>query len=179
MTGETPAAKAVVALLTRGETVSCAESLTGGLVADAFVTVPGTSTVFRGGVVAYATQLKHELLGVDADLLAARGAVDPDVALQMAAGVRRRLGSQWGVATTGVAGPEPQDGVPPGVVYVAVDGPGSHRVARHELAGDRERVRAVACERAIELLLSEVRSAGDGPGQAAAGHPEQAAAADR
>jgi len=175
MTGETPAAKIVVALLTRDETVASAESLTGGLVADAFVTVPGTSAVYRGGVVAYATPLKHELLGVDDDLLAAKGAVDPDVALQMAAGVRRRLGATWGVATTGVAGPEPQDGVPPGVVYVAVDGPATQRVARHDLSGDRERVRAGACERALELLLSEVRSAGEG----AAARAEQPAAADR
>ena len=166
-------------LLTRRETVACAESLTGGLVADAFVTVPGTSAVFRGGVVAYATQLKHELLGVDADLLAAKGAVDPDVALQMAAGVRQRLGSTWGVATTGVAGPEPQDGVPPGVVYVAVDGPGAQRVARHDLDGDRERIREAARERALELLLSEVRSAGDGTGDRTGDRMEQAAAADR
>jgi nicotinamide-nucleotide amidase len=175
MTGETPAAKAVVALLTRRETVACAESLTGGLVADAFVTVPGTSAVFLGGVVAYATQLKHELLGVDADLLAAEGAVDPDVALQMASGVRERLGATWGVATTGVAGPEPQDGVPPGVVYVAVVGPGTRRVARHDLDGDREQVRAVACERSLELLLSELRSAEGEAGDRA----EQAATADR
>ena len=175
MTGETPAAKIVVALLTRRETVASAESLTGGLVADAFVTVPGTSAVFRGGVVAYATQLKHELLGVDADLLAAKGAVDPDVALQMATGVRQRLGATWGVATTGVAGPEPQDGVPPGVVYVAVDGPATQRVARHDLSGDREQIRAGASERALELLLSEVRSVDD----SAAGRAEQAAAADR
>jgi nicotinamide-nucleotide amidase len=159
MTGETPAAKAVVMLLTRGETVAVAESLTGGLVADAFVTVPGTSAVFRGGVVAYATPLKHALLGVDADLLEAKGAVDPDVALQMAAGVRERLGANWGLATTGVAGPEPQDGVPPGVVYVAVDGPRTSRVERLELAGHREEIRAGAVERALELLLSAVRAA--------------------
>jgi nicotinamide-nucleotide amidase len=131
--------------------------------------------VFRGGVVAYATQLKHELLGVDADLLAAKGAVDPDVALQMASGVRQRLGATWGVATTGVAGPEPQDGVPPGVVYVAVDGPGTQRVARHDLDGDREQIRGGACERALQLLLSELRSADDD----APGRAEQAAPADR
>jgi nicotinamide-nucleotide amidase len=177
MTAEAPAAKAVVALLTREETVASAESLTGGLVADAFVTVPGTSAVYRGGVVAYATGLKHELLDVDADLLEAKGAVDPDVALQMAAGVRRRLGATWGVATTGVAGPEPQDGVPPGVVYVAVDGPGTQRVVRHELDGDREEIRAGSCARALELLLSSLRDAGDAgdAGDAA----EQRAAADR
>jgi nicotinamide-nucleotide amidase len=172
MTGETPAAKAVVALLTRKETVATAESLTGGLVADAFVTVPGTSAVFRGGVVAYATELKHELLGVDADLLEAKGAVDPDVALQMAAGVRRRLGASWGLATTGVAGPEPQDGVDPGVAYVAVEGPGTRRVERLELGGDREQIRAGSVEKALELLLSAVRAADPSP-------LDQAAGADR
>jgi nicotinamide-nucleotide amidase len=172
MTGETPAAKAVVALLTRQETVAAAESLTGGLVADAFVTVPGTSAVFRGGVVAYATEVKHSMLGVDADLLEAKGAVDADVALQMAAGVRGRLGADWGVATTGVAGPDPQDGVPPGVAYVAVDGPGTSRVERLDLTGDREQIRAGATERALELLLSEVRAADPG-------RVEQPAGADR
>ena len=175
MTGETPAAKAVAALLTREETVASAESLTGGLVADAFVTVPGTSAVFRGGIVAYATSLKHELLGVDAHLLEAKGAVDPDVAQQMAAGVRRALGTTWGLATTGVAGPEPQDGVPPGVAYVAVEGPGTHRVERVELSGDRESIRAGATERALELLLRALRAVGHDPLPAA----EHAGATDR
>ena len=171
MTAETPAAKAVALLLTRRETVASAESLTGGLVADAFVTVPGTSGVYRGGVVAYSTRLKHELLGVDADLLETKGAVDPEVALQMAAGARKRLRTTWGVATTGVAGPDSQDGVPPGVVFVAVDGPGGSRVARHDLTGDREQVRAGATARAIELLLSQVRSAADDSGDRTAEQP--------
>jgi len=159
MTAETPAAKAVALLLTRRETVASAESLTGGLVADAFVTVPGTSGVYRGGVVAYSTRLKHELLGVDADLLETKG------------GARRRLRTTWGVATTGVAGPDSQDGVPPGVVFVAVDGPGGSRVARHDLTGDREQVRAGATARAIELLLSQVRSAADDSGDRTAEQP--------
>jgi nicotinamide-nucleotide amidase len=80
----------------------------------------------------------------------------------MAAGAARRLGTDWGLATTGVAGPEPQDGVPPGVVYVAVDGPDTHRVTRHELAGDREAVREAATERALQLLLSSLRAAENG-----------------
>jgi CDP-diacylglycerol--glycerol-3-phosphate 3-phosphatidyltransferase len=101
-------------LLARGETLAVAESLTGGALAAAVVAVPGVSATFRGGVVAYATELKSELLGVDAALLAARGPVDPDVAVAMAEGVRERLGATWGLATTGVAGPDPQDGHPPG-----------------------------------------------------------------
>jgi len=159
MTGE-PLAKALVDVLAgRGETVATAESLTGGLVADAFVTVPGTSVVYRGGMIPYATPLKHELLGVDADLLENKGPVDPDVALQMAGGVAERLGATWGIATTGVAGPEPQDGVPPGVVYVAVVGPAVRRVERLDLPGGRVVVRRVATEKALALLTDVIARA--------------------
>jgi nicotinamide-nucleotide amidase len=118
--------------------------------------VPGTSAVYRGGVIPYATPLKHDLLGVDADLLENEGPVDPDVALQMAGGVAERLGATWGVATTGVAGPEPQDGVPPGVVYVAVVGPAVRRVERLELPGERVDVRRVATEKALGLLTDVI-----------------------
>lgn len=94
----------VVRLLTvNGGTLAVAESLTGGLVAAEITSVPGASKVFRGSVTAYATELKHRLLGVDATLLAQRGAVDPQVAAQMAAGVRKALCADWGIATTGVA----------------------------------------------------------------------------
>lgn len=125
-----PAAEVVRLLTVRGETLAVAESLTGGLVAAEITEVPGASRAFRGSVTAYATGLKQELLGVDAGLLAARGAVDPQVAAQMAAGVRKALGADWGIATTGVAGPDPQDGQPVGTVFVAVDGPfGAGRVS--------------------------------------------------
>jgi len=113
----------ISALRERGQTVAVAESLTGGLICAALVEVPGASAAVRGGVVAYATELKHRLLDVDAGLLARNGPVDPDVAAQMALGVRERLGADWGVASTGVAGPDPQDGVAPGRVYLAVAGP--------------------------------------------------------
>ncbi|WP_411076457.1 CinA family protein [Streptomyces sp. cmx-4-7] len=119
----TEAARVLALLAERGQTLAVAESLTGGLVAAELTGVPGASASFRGSVTAYATALKHELLGVDGALLAERGAVDPDVASQMAAGVRARLGADWGIATTGVAGPDPQDGQPVGTVYVAVAGP--------------------------------------------------------
>lgn len=108
----TAAARVLRRLVERGETLAVAESLTGGLVAAEFTSVPGASHSFRGSVTAYATPLKSEVLGVDPALLASRGAVDPEVASQMAAGVRRVLGADWGLATTGVAGPEPQDGRP-------------------------------------------------------------------
>jgi nicotinamide-nucleotide amidase len=142
------------ALLERGETVAVAESLTGGALAAALVDVPGVSATFRGGVIAYATELKSELLGVDAALLAERGPVDPDVAVAMAAGVRDRLGATWGLATTGVAGPDPQDGHPPGVVLVAIAGPDDAGVEALALDGGRAAVRAAAVTGALELLLA-------------------------
>lgn len=118
-----------------GWTIAVAESLTAGLVAARIASVPGASAVLRGGVVAYATDLKAELLGVDRDLLARVGAVDPDVARAMAEGVRMRLGATVGLATTGVAGPDPQDGHPPGVVWIGVATPSGSTVRGLDLAG--------------------------------------------
>ncbi|MGE9695504.1 MULTISPECIES: CinA family protein [unclassified Streptomyces] len=118
------AAVDVIALAAEaGRTLAVAESLTGGLVAAELTAAPGASAAFLGSVTAYETELKHRLLGVDSALLAREGAVHPEVAAQMAAGVRDALGADWGAATTGVAGPEPQDGKPVGTVYVAVAGP--------------------------------------------------------
>jgi nicotinamide-nucleotide amidase len=139
-------------LTARGETVACAESLTGGLVTARLVDTPGASAAVRGGVIAYATPLKAALLGVDADLLAVRGAVDADVATQMATGVAARLGADWGLATTGVAGPDPQDGMPVGTVFVAVVGPSVVVVERLALEGDRAAVRHGAVDAVIALL---------------------------
>ncbi|MFC4035113.1 CinA family protein [Streptomyces polygonati] len=154
----------------RGGTLAVAESLTGGLVAAQLAGVPGASRTFRGSVTAYATALKHELLGVDAALLAARGAVDPEVARQMAAGVRDRLGADWGVSTTGVAGPDPQDGQPVGTVFVAVAGPGSAAAEARELklTGDRTAIRTASVTAILELLAARLREstvAGPGFGQ--------------
>ncbi len=141
----------LASLAARGWTLGVAESLTGGLVAAELVAVPGASAVVRGGVVAYATDLKHELLGVPADLLAARGAVDPDVARHMARGVRVRTGADVGLATTGVAGPDPQDGKAPGLVFVAVSTPDGDEVRRVDATGDRAAVRRTAVEAALGL----------------------------
>ncbi|MCZ4095485.1 CinA family protein [Streptomyces sp. So13.3] len=136
----------------RGLTLAVAESLTGGLLAAELTSVPGASRTFRGSVTAYATELKHVLLGVDAALLADRGAVDPQVALEMAEGVRSRLEADWGVATTGVAGPDPQDGQPVGTVYVAVAGPGGSAVDPLRLEGSRSGIRAASVTAALALL---------------------------
>lgn len=147
------AREVVAGLAAAGQTLAVAESLTGGLLAARLVDVPGASAVLRGGVVPYATDLKHRLLGVDPDLLAARGAVDPEVAAQMAAGGRARLGADWGLATTGVAGPDPQDGTAPGTVYVAVAGPATAQVRALHLPGDRPGIRDATVAAALELLL--------------------------
>src|SRR4051794_11779556 len=109
-------------LAERGATVAVAESLTGGLLGAELTAMPGSSATFAGGVIAYATPLKHALLGVPEDLLAAHGAVHPDVAAAMARGVRERLGASYGLAVTGVAGPGPPDGRAPGPPPVAGGG---------------------------------------------------------
>ncbi len=150
-------AEVVARLVELGQTVGSAESLTGGLVVARLVDTPGASAVVRGGVVAYATPLKASVLGVDAALLEERGAVDADVAQQMAAGARRVLGADWGVATTGVAGPDPQDGMPVGCVFVAVAGPdGSVVVERHDLTGGRAAIRSRAVDAALTLLAGRL-----------------------
>jgi nicotinamide-nucleotide amidase len=148
----------IIPLLTRiGHTLAAAESLTGGLVAAALTDVPGSSLVFRGGVVAYATELKADLLGVDRQLLRAHGAVYAPVAAAMADGVRGKLGASVGVATTGVAGPEPQDGQPPGTVHIAVSLADDTVVRTMSLTGNRDEVRRLTVERVLGLLLGRLR----------------------
>ena len=140
-----------------GQTVAVAESLTGGLVAAALTDVPGSSAAFRGGVVAYATELKADLLGVDAVMLRRHGAVYPAVAAAMAQGVRARLGATYGVATTGVAGPEPSDGQPVGTAHIAVSVADDTVVRTIALAGDRHEIRRLTVEHALGLLLGRLR----------------------
>ena len=142
----------VLRLLTAsGTTLAVAESLTGGALASALVDIPGSSEAFRGGVVAYATELKAELLGVDPGLLAAGGPVQSEVAVAMAGGVRDRLAATYGLATTGVAGPDAVDHVPPGTAYVAVTGPcGLERAVKLELPGGRDRVRRLVVIHALD-----------------------------
>jgi len=147
------AAELVQGLAGRGLTLAVAESLTGGLVTAAVVEVPGASTVLRGGVVAYATELKHELLGVDSALLAEHGPIHPQVAAMMAAGVRERCGADIGVATTGVAGPEGQDGHSAGEVYIAVVIAGRSEERGLLLSGERDAVREAATIAALNLVI--------------------------
>jgi len=144
-------------LADHGQTLAVAESLTGGLLAAEIVSVPGASAVFRGGLVVYATDLKASLAGVPVDLLGERGPVDPDVASWLALGARERCGADWGLATTGVAGPDPQDGVPVGTVYLGLARPdGSVLARRLELTGDRAAIRAASVAGALELLADQL-----------------------
>jgi nicotinamide-nucleotide amidase len=148
----------ILSLLTEtGQTVAAAESLTGGLVAAALTDVPGSSKAFRGGVVAYATELKAHILGVDSRMLDRHGPVYAPVAAAMAEGVRLRLGATIGVATTGVAGPDPADGFPPGTVHIAVSLADDTVVRTMALNGNRDEVRRLAVERVLGLLLGRLR----------------------
>ncbi|SFI38633.1 MULTISPECIES: CinA family protein [Microbacterium] len=141
-----------------GWSVGIAESLTGGLVVSSLVSVAGASAVVRGGIVAYATDVKESLLGVDATLLEAHGPVHPRVARQMADGVRRAVGrdgipADVGIATTGIAGPLSPDGQPVGTVHIAISTPLGSRVESFQLGGDREAIRSEAAARALRLAL--------------------------
>lgn len=158
------AVELVEALTRRRMTVAVAESLTGGLLVAELVAVPGASAVVRGGVVAYHTELKHSVLGVDAALLAEHGPVHPDVALQMADGVRRALTADGapadvGLSTTGVAGPDPQGGQQPGTVFVGLAVGDGVEVLALTLEGDRDSVRRRTVDRVLARLLELV---GDG-----------------
>ena len=144
-------------LTARGLTLAVAESLTGGLLAAELIRPAGASAVVTGGVVAYNTAIKHSLLGVDTDLLAEYGAVHPLVAEQMAAGARTALSvdgrpADIGIATTGVAGPDPQDGRTPGTVYLGLSMSGGTRSIGLTLTGDRDQIRRDTVFAAIDFL---------------------------
>jgi nicotinamide-nucleotide amidase len=150
-------ARSLITRLTeRGETVATAESLTAGMVCVTLTNVPGSSAVVRGGLVVYATDLKAKLAGVDAWLLAEHGAVHPEVAAQLAEGARDRCGATWGLGLTGVAGPDPQDGVVPGTVHIGLAGPGIRDVRTHWFEGDRAAVRTESVRAALSLLSQAI-----------------------
>jgi nicotinamide-nucleotide amidase len=156
------AAVVVRSLERAGATVAVAESLTGGLVGGALTEVPGSSAVFRGGVQVYATDLKASLAGVPEAVLAEHGAVSEQTAGALADGVRTRLGATYGLALTGVAGPDPQDGHPPGTLHVAVAGPGGVQTRSVRLPGDRTRVRLLAVNAGLDLLRRVVSAESSG-----------------
>jgi len=132
----------------RGETISVAESLTGGGLAQALTSLPGSSDIFRGSVTAYQNEIKSSLLQVHSELLSEFGAVSEEVAAAMAHGIKDLMGSTWAISTTGVAGPGPSEGVAAGTVWVAIDGPISQTL-QLELSGTREIVRNATIAGAI------------------------------
>lgn len=150
------AVEAVTALRAAGHSVATAESLTGGLVCAALVAVPGASDVVRGGVVAYTARAKVDVLGVDPDLVARRGTVDAEVAAAMAVAAARSFDADWGLATTGVAGPSPSEGKPVGTVHVAVSGPDGVRTRQLALSGDREAIRHATVADVLSWLVDRV-----------------------
>lgn len=151
-----PAARRVIDLLrARGWTVATAESLTAGLLASTLAEVPGCSDVLRGGVVAYQADLKSTVLGVPVTEVDA-GVVRQAVAEEMASGARTRLGADVGVATTGVAGPEPHAGEPVGSVWIAVASPTGVASSHLSLTGDRRSIRRATVTASLDLLLRQL-----------------------
>lgn len=144
----------------KGLHLAVAESLTGGLLTSAFVDIPGASKVLLGSIVAYQTELKHQLLGVSRPLLQEQGAVDAEVVAQMASGIRVKLANKSGidealvvgVATTGVAGPDAQDGKPAGTVFIGISGPTGDFVYPLDLPGSRSEIRTASVAAAVDAL---------------------------
>ncbi|WP_137724826.1 CinA family protein [Prescottella subtropica] len=153
LTASIPAHDVVAVLRRRGETVATAESLTAGLLAATIAGVPGASTVLRGGLIVYATDLKETLAGVDAGVLAHDGPVARRTAAQLAEGAAERCGADWGVGLTGVAGPDPQDGHRPGTVFLGIAGPDGTEVTELDLPGDRWGIRIGSVRAAVSGLL--------------------------
>jgi PncC family amidohydrolase len=154
-------------LLSANQTLGVAESLTSGQIMSTLTSIPGSSATFRGGIVTYATPLKHSLLNVDPDLIAREGVIHPDVASQMADGARRATtpaGEEvtgWGIGTTGVAGPDEQDGKPVGTVYIGIASPrgGGKAWGPFMFPGSRERVREATVMEALARLREELAAA--------------------
>lgn len=163
-------------LIDAGLSIAVAESLTGGAVAAELTRVPGISHSLIGAIVAYQFETKTKLLGVENDLLAANGAVHPEVALQMAQGVRvacstPERGVDIGIATTGVAGPEPADGHAVGTVFVAISSLWGDRVSpldfrnlvrQDDPVGSRQRIRQATVEAAVFNVLDFLIEHADG-----------------
>ena len=150
------AAAVVQELAAQGLTLGTAESLTGGGVGEALTSVPGASAVYVGGVVAYATRLKVDVLGVPVDIVLGDGVISAACARAMASGARRVLGSDVAVSTTGVAGPDSQEGRPAGTVFVAVADERGESVRALQLDGDRAAVRTATIEAALQLVRDRI-----------------------
>lgn len=143
------------ACLSTGQTLATAESCTGGLIAAGLVSVPGISSIFPGGIVSYANEIKRDVLGVDAEVLETFGAVSKETALEMVTAARKRFRTTAAIATTGIAGPDggtPEK--PVGLVYIATAAEGRRtRITRHHFSGDRAAVRRQATAEALWQFL--------------------------
>lgn len=155
------AATLLAELVGRSATIATAESLTGGALGDLVSAAPGASDAYLGGVVAYASSVKQNVLGVSADTVATHGVVSAECASEMALGVRSLVGADYAVSTTGVAGPAEQEGKPVGLVFIAVAGPNGVVTRGLNLDGDRREIRQKTCLEAIAATISAVTGAAD------------------
>jgi PncC family amidohydrolase len=137
--------------------LATAESMTGGQLGDVMSAAPGASDTYLGGVISYATEVKHKVLGVPQDIIDEHGVVSAECAEAMASGVRELVGADVGVSTTGVAGPATQEGKPVGLVFVGVAGPAGTRSRRFDFDGERPEIREQATKGAIDFVLETVR----------------------
>ena len=146
------AQKIVQLLRERNETITCAESITGGALTSELVSIPGASHVLKGSIIAYSTEVKVSELKVEPTLIQEFGVVSEEVALAMAQGVKAKFAAEWAISLTGVAGPGASHGVPAGTVWLALLGPGFEETVKLELMGERGMVRRGAVESALGVL---------------------------
>lgn len=144
-------------LLKREAMVATAESITGGALGDLLSAGPGASETYLGGVVSYATEVKLKVLGVSDATVSEHGVVSAQCAEEMAAGVRDLVGSDFGVSTTGVAGPTTQEGKPVGRVFVGLAGPWGTSSVQLDLDGERAEIRERACREAVNALTMAIK----------------------
>ena len=142
----------VESLKSKGESLSIAESITGGALTSEIVSVPGASHILRGSIVAYSVEIKMRELSVPQELIDRAGVVSEEVALAMADGIRARMNTTWSIASTGVAGPGPHHGIAAGTVWLAIVGPDTRESVKLALEGDRETVRRGAVESALGVF---------------------------
>ena len=142
----------VESLKSKGESLSVAESITGGALTSEIVSVPGASHILKGSIVAYSVEIKMRELSVPQELIDRASVVSEEVALAMADGIRARMNTTWSIASTGVAGPGPHQGIAGGTVWLAIVGPDTRETVKLALEGDRETVRRGAVESALGVF---------------------------
>jgi len=152
------AAKVIDLLRERSESISCAESITGGALTAALVSISGASDVLLGSIVAYSKEMKINQLGLSAELIDEKGLVSKEVALEMAKGAKQKLGSSWAISSTGSAGPRALDGSSPGEIWIAIVGPDRQESMKLSLNGARQEVISGAVESALTLLERILRA---------------------